>query len=147
MLDTSPLHPIELWSFFVIAIGFFVLCGLLAYQDKKGVAFIALVAASVSGCFGYLDQISEVAATATSLTIKVREASDVLENLKRLAALTRLRGLGCFSTSRSNKNRSLTEKVFTTNGSQEVRGAEVSLRRPKRRRSRLYAQSEYKNRG
>jgi hypothetical protein len=36
----------------------------------------------------YLDHISEIAATATSLTIKVREASDALVELRKVAALT-----------------------------------------------------------
>jgi hypothetical protein len=64
------------------------LLGLLAYQKKTASAFVVLLGTALSGSFLYLDHISEIAATATSLTIKVREASDALIGLRKLAALT-----------------------------------------------------------
>jgi hypothetical protein len=79
---------VEPWVFFFVAIGLFALLGVLAYQKKTGGAFVALLGAVLSASFGYLDHISEIAATATSLTIKVREASDALVGLRKVAALT-----------------------------------------------------------
>jgi hypothetical protein len=69
-------------------VGLFGLLAVLAYQKKTAAAFVALLGAALSGSFSYLDHISEIAATATSLTIKVREASDALVGLRKLAALT-----------------------------------------------------------
>lgn len=76
------------WVFSFVAVGLFGLLALLAYQKKTAAAFIALLGAALSGSFSYLDHISEIAATATSLTIKVREASDALVGLRKVAALT-----------------------------------------------------------
>ena len=67
-------------------------------------------------------------------------------NLESLAFLTRLRGLGCFPTSRSNEDNSLNEKVFTTRRGAGVAGSGDRLRRSKCRRSHLKAKCEYKNR-
>ncbi len=78
---------IEPWVFFIVATCLFSLVGVLAYQKKTG-AFVALSGAILSTSFVYLDHISEIAATATSLTIKVREASDALVGLRKVAALT-----------------------------------------------------------
>ncbi len=79
---------IEPLAFFFVAISLFALLGVLGYQKKTGAAFVALLGAVLSASFVYLDHISEIAATATSLTIKVREASDALVGLRKVAALT-----------------------------------------------------------
>jgi hypothetical protein len=86
-MDTWLL-AIQPWVFFWIAIVLFGLLGLLAYQKKAMSAFVVLLGAVFSSAFLYLDHISEIAATATSLTIKVREASDALVGLRKLAVLT-----------------------------------------------------------
>lgn len=54
--------------------------------------------------------------------------------------------MGCFPTSRSNENNSLTEKVFTTRRGAGVAGSRYRLRRPKCWQSRLEALCECKNR-
>lgn len=82
------LLSIQPWVFFVIAIILFGLLAVLGYQGKTVPAFIVLLGAVFSSTFVYIDHISEIAATATSLTIKVREASDALNGLKKLAVVT-----------------------------------------------------------
>ena len=82
------LLTIEPFLFFFIAIILFGLLAVLSYQNKTVPAFIVLLGAVFSAAFVYIDHISEIAATATSLTIKVREASDAVTGLKKLAALT-----------------------------------------------------------
>ena len=82
------LLTIEPLVFFGLAIILFGLLAVLSYQKKTVSAFIVLLGAVFSATFVYIDHISEIAATATSLTIKVREASDALTGLKKLAALT-----------------------------------------------------------
>lgn len=82
------LLSIEPWVFFVIAIILFGLLAVLGYQGKTVPAFVVLLGAVLSSTFVYIDHISEIAATATSLTIKVREASDALNGLKKLAVVT-----------------------------------------------------------
>jgi len=82
------LMAVEPWTLFVVGVGLFALTGLLAYQKKTAAAFVVLLGAIFSVAFLYLDHISEIAATATSLTIKVREASDALIGLRKVAALT-----------------------------------------------------------
>jgi hypothetical protein len=82
------LLTIEPLVFFGISVFLFGLLAVLSYQNKTVSAFIVLLGAVFSATFVYIDHISEIAATATSLTIKVREASDALTGLKKLAALT-----------------------------------------------------------
>src|SRR5665213_119132 len=88
MTIQGVLLTIEPWGFFLVALSLFVLLSVLAYQKKIASAFVILLGAMLSASFVYLDHISEIAATATSLTIKVREASDALVGLRRVAALT-----------------------------------------------------------
>ena len=68
-MNSELLLTIEPWGFFCIAIALFGLLSVLAYQKKAAAAFVVLLAAVFSACFVYLDHISEIAATATSLTI------------------------------------------------------------------------------
>jgi hypothetical protein len=82
------LLTLQPWFFFLVSIGLFGLLAVIAYQKKTAPAFVILVAAVFSAFFVYLDHISEITATATSLRIKVREASDALTGLKSLALLT-----------------------------------------------------------
>jgi hypothetical protein len=82
------LLTVEPYVFLGISIALFGLLTVLSYQKKTGSAFIVLLGAMFSAALLYIDHISEIAATATSLTIKVREASDALTGLKKLAALT-----------------------------------------------------------
>jgi hypothetical protein len=82
------LLTIEPLVFFGISIILFGLLAALSYQKKTVSAFIVLLGAVFSATFLYIDHISEIAATATSLTIKVREALDAVTGLKKLAALT-----------------------------------------------------------
>ena len=79
---------VEPYIFLGISIALFGLLAVLSYQKKTASAFIVLLGAMFSAALLYIDHISEIAATATSLTIKVREASDALTGLKKLAALT-----------------------------------------------------------
>lgn len=74
--------------FTVVTVSLFGFLALLAYQKKTAPAFVVLLGTGLSGGLLYLDHISEIAATATSLTIKVHEASDALVGLRKLAALT-----------------------------------------------------------
>ncbi len=51
-------------------------------------AFVVLLGVVFSAAFLCIEHISEIAATDTSLSIKVRETSDALTGLKKLAGLT-----------------------------------------------------------
>lgn len=82
------LLEVEPWAFFITAIILFLLLAVLAYQKKAGGAFVVLLGAVFSAFFVYLDHISKIAATTSSLTIKVHEASDALVGLRKLAGLT-----------------------------------------------------------
>jgi hypothetical protein len=81
------LLQVEALVFLFIAVVMFGLLCLLAYQKKAASAFVVLLAAVLSSAFVYVDHFSEIAATATSLTLKVREASDALMGLRKVAAL------------------------------------------------------------
>lgn len=74
--------------FSALAITGFMAVGVLCYQRKIASAFVLVVAASLAGVFGQIDHISEVSASASQLTFKVREASDVLDQLKGLAVIS-----------------------------------------------------------
>jgi hypothetical protein len=84
----EPLSTLEPWIFTATTVCLFGLFAFLSYQKKIASAFVVLLGVALSGGFLYLDHISEIAATATSLTIKVREASDALIGLRKVAALT-----------------------------------------------------------
>jgi Protein of unknown function (DUF2934) len=57
-------------------------------DQQAASAFVVLLGAVFSAAFLYIEHISEIAATATSRSIEVREASDALTGLKKLAGLT-----------------------------------------------------------
>jgi hypothetical protein len=57
-------------------------------DQEAASAFVVLLGAVFSAAFLCIDHISEIAATATSLSIKVREASDALPGPNKLAGLT-----------------------------------------------------------
>jgi Protein of unknown function (DUF2934) len=57
-------------------------------DQEAASAFVVLLGAVFSAAFLYIDHISEIATTATSLSVEVREASDALTGLKKLAELT-----------------------------------------------------------
>ncbi len=57
-------------------------------------------------------------------------------------ALTRLRGLGRFSSSQINEINNLTRKVFTTRQFLEGRAAQAPLRRRKNRRNRVHSSKQ-----
>ena|SRR5271165_2471799 len=86
-LGTETLLWLKPWAFFFIAITLFILFCVLAYQDKFRVSVVVLVGAAISAAFVYVDNVSEIAASATSLTIKIREASDALVGLRKVALL------------------------------------------------------------
>ena len=85
MLQNDNLPP---WVFSSLAVTLFEVVALLAYQKKTMSAFALTIAASLVGVFGQLDHVSEVSAGLQSLTIKLREADNVLTNLRRLVVLT-----------------------------------------------------------
>ena len=86
-LGSETLLWVRPWAFFFIAISVSILFGVLAIKEKFRVSVVVLVGAAISAAFVYIDNISEIAASATSLTIKIREASDALVGLRKVAIL------------------------------------------------------------
>ena len=88
MDDGVTLQKVLPWAFSFISISLFTLLGLLAYKERLRASLAVLAGAVLAACFVYVDHVSEIGASLTQVTIKLREASDALLGLRKLALLT-----------------------------------------------------------
>jgi hypothetical protein len=88
MEDSVTLQKLLPWAFFFVSITLFALLSLLAYKERLKASIAVLAGAVLAACFVYVDHVSKIGASLTQVTIKLREASDGLLGLRKLALLT-----------------------------------------------------------